>query len=259
MEIIVVFLGILFLFLLAFLSTKLDTIFESDKNYNPYRWILDSNKRRGRSGENQVISVLNNIGCRHVSNLVLIDNRNKSHQIDHVVILPNGIFCIETKNYSGRIYGRENDVNWTQVFKTGMKNKFYNPIKQNKSHIYNLRCILGHNYEIYSVIVFTQDNVNNVHLDNVIGISYLQRYLINFNNGIENYSVEEMNNIYTKLISNHRDISEEEHIKNIKELRENIENKICPRCGRELNLKNGKYGNFYGCKGYPKCKFTMKA
>lgn len=30
----------------------------------------------------------------------------------------------------------------------------------------------------------------------------------------------------------------------------------CPWCGRSLVLKNGKYGRFWGCSGFPKCRFT---
>lgn len=30
---------------------------------------------------------------------------------------------------------------------------------------------------------------------------------------------------------------------------------ICPQCGSKLVLRNGKYGDFYGCSGYPKCRF----
>lgn len=37
----------------------------------------------------------------------------------------------------------------------------------------------------------------------------------------------------------------------------NIEsNNKCPQCGGDLTLKNGKYGKFYGCSNYPKCKYT---
>ncbi|WP_443089649.1 topoisomerase DNA-binding C4 zinc finger domain-containing protein [Zunongwangia sp. HGR-M22] len=32
--------------------------------------------------------------------------------------------------------------------------------------------------------------------------------------------------------------------------------KICPRCQSELLLKEGRYGNFYGCSNYPKCTYT---
>ena len=31
---------------------------------------------------------------------------------------------------------------------------------------------------------------------------------------------------------------------------------ICPECGKRVELKNGRYGLFYGCSGFPKCKFT---
>lgn len=33
----------------------------------------------------------------------------------------------------------------------------------------------------------------------------------------------------------------------------------CPRCGRELVRRNGRYGPFYGCSGYPVCRYTRNA
>ena len=33
---------------------------------------------------------------------------------------------------------------------------------------------------------------------------------------------------------------------------------ICPRCGGSLVRKECKYGAFYGCSNYPKCRFTKK-
>lgn len=35
-----------------------------------------------------------------------------------------------------------------------------------------------------------------------------------------------------------------------------IEEKRCPRCGESLILRKGKYGEFMGCSGYPKCRYT---
>jgi DNA topoisomerase-1 len=32
----------------------------------------------------------------------------------------------------------------------------------------------------------------------------------------------------------------------------------CPRCGKPLREKNGRFGRFVGCTGYPKCKYTSK-
>ena len=33
---------------------------------------------------------------------------------------------------------------------------------------------------------------------------------------------------------------------------------ICPKCGGGLSLKKGKYGTFYGCSNFPKCRYTKK-
>jgi DNA topoisomerase-1 len=31
----------------------------------------------------------------------------------------------------------------------------------------------------------------------------------------------------------------------------------CPKCGKELVVRRGRMGEFLGCSGYPKCKFTQ--
>ena len=32
---------------------------------------------------------------------------------------------------------------------------------------------------------------------------------------------------------------------------------VCPNCGRKLVYKNGRFGRFLACPGYPECSFTM--
>jgi DNA topoisomerase-1 len=32
--------------------------------------------------------------------------------------------------------------------------------------------------------------------------------------------------------------------------------RACPKCGSELLLRSGRYGNFIACSGFPKCKYT---
>ncbi|RKJ38677.1 NERD domain-containing protein, partial [Butyricicoccus sp. 1XD8-22] len=39
---------------------------------------------------------------------------------------------------------------------------------------------------------------------------------------------------------------------------ESIKQNRCPKCGGELSLKKGKYGSFYGCGNYPRCRYTRK-
>ena len=95
------------------------------------------NNVKGKIGEAKVDSKLNplifgKVEHRQINNLVIIDDNGKTHQIDHIEIRTNGIFCIETKNYSGWIFGGENQDKCTQTFPNGEKNQFLNPLKQNK-------------------------------------------------------------------------------------------------------------------------------
>ena len=100
-------------------------------------------------------------GKRYVINNYMIVDDGKSSQIDHILINKNGIFVIETKNYSGRIYGEDNQHEWTQVLNYGkVKNHFYNPVKQNATHIYRLAKLLPTDAPFFSVVVFTKDNVS---------------------------------------------------------------------------------------------------
>src|SRR5512139_998097 len=36
----------------------------------------------------------------------------------------------------------------------------------------------------------------------------------------------------------------------------NMSEMVCEKCGSEMVLRNGKYGQFWGCSGYPKCRNT---
>jgi DNA topoisomerase-1 len=33
---------------------------------------------------------------------------------------------------------------------------------------------------------------------------------------------------------------------------------VCPLCGKPLAAKKGRYGTFFGCSGYPECKYILK-
>jgi ssDNA-binding Zn-finger/Zn-ribbon topoisomerase 1 len=33
---------------------------------------------------------------------------------------------------------------------------------------------------------------------------------------------------------------------------------LCPQCGKGLSQRQGKFGPFMGCTGYPTCKFILK-
>lgn len=220
------------------------------------------NQFKGGIGEKKVIKILGakelNQGIQKViNNLILLDENGKSHQIDHVVIRENGIFCIETKNYIGYIFGGENDREWTQTLYNGQKNKLINPLKQNNSHIYHLSKVLKNEHKINSVVVMTQNNASNIKCSNVVNVCVLDYYLSNFKDTCT-YSKEEVEKIYQTLMNHSSEMTNREHIKNVKQTQKELKKGICPRCGSILVLRDGKYGEFFGCSNYPKCKFILK-
>lgn len=96
---------------------------------------------------------------RFLINCYIPKNNNETTEIDIIMIHYSGIYVFESKNYSGWIYGQENDYYWTQVIaRKGniYKNKFFNPIRQNAYHIKWLKKLINVNLPIYSIIVFGQ-------------------------------------------------------------------------------------------------------
>lgn len=114
----------------------------------------------GMKGERFVSKKLHTLDRAHYKVLddILLPSggSTKTTQIDHIVVLSYGIFCIETKSHSGWIFGTANDKYWTQVFYK-YRNKFYNPLHQNYAHTEALRSLLSQNYPqapVYSFVVF---------------------------------------------------------------------------------------------------------
>ena len=214
---------------------------------------------RGKVGEMKVDSKLNpllfdKVEHRQINDLVLMDDNGKTHQIDHIEIRENGIFCIETKNYKGVIMGSENQEYWTQCLYNKERYKMINPIRQNKSHIYHLNKLLGGRYKIISLIVMVQNNADTIDVPYVVNLEDMREYLLEFDDGTR-YSKNDMDTIYDILISNQASVTKKEHIRNIEQTNKNLSNMICPRCGKNLVLRESAYGKFYGCSGFPNCTF----
>ncbi len=217
---------------------------------------------RGMVGEWRVrLKVGTNIpGRQYVINNYQVSVEGGSVQIDHIVINPNGVFVIETKNYSGRIFGAENQTKWTQVLAYGkVKNSLYNPIMQNGMHIKHLSKILNRNGIFRNMVVFVQNNTYEIVSDKLVTLSNLQA-VMNTPFLPDGLTPEEMMTLYDALLAYQAShaIRNTEHIQNIETLQSNIENHICPRCGNQLVLRKGRYGEFWGCSQYPNCRFIKK-
>ena len=93
-------------------------------------------------------------------NVYLPKENGETTECDVLLITSRGIIVFESKNYSGWIFGNENQIMWTQTLFQGKgrparKEKFYNPIMQNNVHIRCLRSVVGVDHSIRSIIVFS--------------------------------------------------------------------------------------------------------
>ena len=70
-----------------------------------------------------------------VLNDVFIKFGRQRAQVDHVVIGPNGLFVIETKNWAGRIAGDENESHWLYYHGQQGASEYYNPIWQSRRQL----------------------------------------------------------------------------------------------------------------------------
>lgn len=113
-------------------------------------------KLRGMSGEASVARILSRIAEDAVHDIVLVDKKGRRTQIDHVARMPGGLLVIETKNYSGWIFGQARDRNWTQKLRR-TTNRFLNPLIQNKQHIEAVE-LASPGVPVVGWVVFTNDS-----------------------------------------------------------------------------------------------------
>ncbi len=98
-------------------------------------------------------------GGKFLFNVLIPKGNGEATEIDVLLICSKGLFVFESKNYSGWIFGNEAHQNWTQTLPKGRgrshKERFYNPIMQNASHIRHLKNLVGQSVPMRSIIVFS--------------------------------------------------------------------------------------------------------
>lgn len=228
------------------------------------------NKPRGTLGEFRTDYVLNNEALKELSYIrtisnVYVENNGNYTEIDVIALTDKGIYVMESKNYKGWIYGRANDTNWTQCFKNGEKYKFYNPVKQNEGHINKLSQYLGiERNKMFSFIIFSDlctlksvpPSTSNMCIINRYSLLWVMKRELSLKPTI--FTHQEIDRLYSKLIplTQKTETEKQQHIDRIKGY---TNGDICPYCMKPLRLIDGPYGRFYGCTGYPDCRFKRKA
>ncbi len=207
-------------------------------------------------------------------NLYIPKKNGKTTEIDALMICRKGIFVIESKNYSGWIFGNEFNRDWYQTLSGGRKHIFYNPIMQNNAHIESLKKLVGESFWIKSVIAFSDrctfksvplfaQSACIVHKKD-IGTA-IKKFVSDEADALDVYQITML---YNKLLpyAYVDQQTKKEHIEGVQKDQQfynKDKRESCPRCGKYLVLRNVKSGPnagkcFLGCTGYPTCKYTKK-
>ena len=127
---------------------------------------------KGNWGEYQLYKKLTKVfGEDKLLTNIYIPSKNIDNTEIDVLGVHNGIiYCYEVKNYGGHIYGNIENKNWTQVLQFRIKNKFYNPFRQNYAHTKALEEYLQiEEKDIMPIVVFSNcANLSNVETRNEV-------------------------------------------------------------------------------------------
>ena len=262
---------------------------------NPDRWIRGHIRRgvkqalfgdviaeyKGERGEHKASKVADKAFAGHnaisMCDVYLPWPDGRTAQIDQIIIADSGIYVLEVKNYKGWIFGNERNQYWTQVLTTGIrgesiKNRLYNPIKQNATHISCIRrSIRDYTVPIHSVIVFSNESEfkDVTYYAPDVYVVYQSRLKSTLRDIDAQYkgilSDGDIERVSAKLAMAASSADKGNHIQKVhasQDIRREREAKgLCPRCGADLVERTAKSGpntgsKFLGCSRYPECRYT---
>ena len=192
-----------------------------------------TNLNRGTKSERKMVLKILKSGIKSTAifhDIYLNNGNGKYSQIDLVVATKVGIVVFEVKEYSGWIFGTENQINWTQILAYGKrKYKFYNPILQNKKHVEDLKKFYHFdNIPVFSMIVFFGDCEfkNLIDLPSRTFLTKSNKVMNRFNEILENNQPAKYENkweiasLLKQAVKNgENSIILEKHIQNIQKLK----------------------------------------
>lgn len=196
---------------------------------------------------------------------VTLPTENGTTQIDHIIVSRYGVFVIETKNINGWIFGNPQQKTWTQKLYRHTST-FQNPLHQNYKHTQTLQDALGLDPDkVFSVVVFIGDSTFKTAMpDSVVYAGDYIRFIKSKTQLM--LSDSEVLDICARIQSDRLKPSIRTHMNHVKHVKSIIEEKqsqindnVCPKCGRPMILRTARSGDnqgrqFWGCTGYPKCR-----
>jgi hypothetical protein len=175
---------------------------------------------KGKQGELATSVLLHTLSSKdyRIFDDVILDTKDRTTQIDHIVISRYGVFVIEAKNYSGSIYGSDDLKQWTQ--KLGAKtNRFHSPVMQNAGHIKAINALLPDidKSAFVSIIAFAAKAKVKVDSKEIVTyIAKVPRAIRKYKEEI--LSLEDANRLIAALNEADRSktVSNREHVENLK-------------------------------------------
>jgi len=194
-------------------------------------------------------------------NNITLQISNGTTQIDHVIVSRFGIFVIEAKNIDGWIFGDEKSAQWS-VVRPGRKYRIQNPLRQNYRHVRAIVETLGvDEHKVQSMVMFWGEcEFKTAMPANVMREGYAT-YIKSFSQVV--FSDTEVQELIAALRSGAMPKTLGTRQAHLASLDARLgSTTTCPRCGSPLILRTAKTGanaggKFYGCGGYPRCKYTM--
>ena len=224
----------------------------------------NSPKQKGKRGEKLVAGRLRKglpDEYRILNDIYLPLPDGTTTQIDHIVVSQYGVFVVETKTYSGWIFGDEKSKDWTQSI-YHKKSRFQNPMRQNYKHICALADNLGIDKSYFiGAVAFTGDCTFKTDMPD--GVVYSRRaadYIRSCNTPrIKASQVDELAYAIAEWQGTVGEERKSSHVANLKKRHSAVREgdaPACPYCGGRMVLRTRKKdgAKFYGCESYPACR-----
>lgn len=191
-----------------------------------------------------------------------VEGEDRTSEIDVLMVSDKGIFVLESKNYAGWIFGCADQRQWTASLNRYTKERFYNPIMQNRAHVKAVAAYLELPEGMFrSYIVFGErcelkqvpENTEEYHicqrrrLIKALRCDFRKRRTV-----LESDGLKDVTQRLDELAAGSSREARQTHIEQVQAAM-----RICPKCGKPLLERHRKSdgGLFIGCSGFPACRY----
>lgn len=245
----------------------------------------------GIAGEKNIAYELKNSHMPiYILHDIYLEYKELSAQIDYLIFTKKMCFVVECKNLCGNVeINNAGDFIRTMEIQGKKKREgIYSPITQNQRHLELIKQLAMENRNGWLARLLTDKICENQYRSVVVLanprtvlnaryapkavkekviradrlVAYIKDTCRNSSN-IES-SEKEMREWAESFLKRHKEQQKdytqkyEKYLLTISEDTADEKETLCPRCGGRLVRRSGKYGEFFGCSSFPRCRYTEK-